>query len=171
MIWKWKKGEELFYEDIFKKLQEKKVRYLTIGGVAVNLYNIQRTTGDVDLMLDMEKENVLKFVSVMEELGLKPKVPVNPKDLANPKKVKEWQKEKNMKVFSFIHCENPYILIDIMTSNLLKFDDSYKNRKIKKGWGINISVISKKDLIKLKRIAGRAQDLSDIEALNKFAED
>lgn len=168
MLWKWKRGEHLFYEDIFKKLQEKKVRYLIIGGVAVNLYDIQRATGDVDLMLDMGKENVLKFVSVMKELGLQPKVPVKPEELADQQKIKQWQEEKGMKVFSFIHPDNPYILIDIMTSNPIDFEGAYKDKVEKTAWGIKISLISKTNLIKLKEIAGRAQDLADIESLRKF---
>jgi predicted nucleotidyltransferase len=171
MTWKWKKGEHLYYEDIFRKLQEKNIRYLIIGGVAVNLHGIQRATGDVDLMLDMEKDNVLKFISIMKELGMIPKVPVNPEDLADPKKVMQWQEEKNMKVFSYTHPDNPYITVDIMTSNPINFDDSYQERKTTKAWGVNISLIGKKDLIKLKEIAGREQDLADIENLEKYVRD
>ena len=168
MIWKRRQDQQLFYEDIFKKLQDKKVRYLMVGGVAVNLYGISRATGDVDLMLDMEKENILNFVSVMKELGLKPKVPVKAEELADPEKVKLWRKEKNMKVFSFMHPDNPYITIDVMTENYLNFNKSYKNRTETKAWGIRINIVSKEDLIKLKQIAGRPTDLADIEALRKY---
>ena len=124
----------------------------------------------MDLMLAMDKENVLKFAEAMNELGLKPKVPVRAEDLADPENVKQWKKEKNMIVFSFIHPDNPYILIDIMTTNPLDFEEAYKKRIVKSAWGIDISVVSKEDLIKLKEIAGRAQDMSDIEALKKFGD-
>jgi len=39
-------NRQLFYEDIFKALESNQVKYLVIGGVAVNLYGVQRATGD-----------------------------------------------------------------------------------------------------------------------------
>ena len=156
------------YEDIFHKMHHKNIKYLLIGGVAVNLYGIQRATGDLDIILAMERENILNFVEITKELGLIPKAPVKPEDLADAKKLLEWQRTKNMLVFSFIHPDNPYICIDIITENYIPFDEAYKRKKIVTAWGINISVASIDDLIKLKKIAGRSQDLSDIEALEKY---
>ena len=54
----------------------KKIRYLVAGGVAVNLYGIERATGDIDLVVHLERNNLEKFVEVMKEFGFKPKVPV-----------------------------------------------------------------------------------------------
>src|SRR3989338_1861873 len=95
MAWKWKKGEHLYYEDIFRKLQEKNIRYLLIGGVAVNLWGIERATGDIDIAIAMDTDNILKFVEAVKELGFIPKAPVKPEEFADPKKRKEWQEEKN----------------------------------------------------------------------------
>lgn len=158
------------YQQIFQKLQEKEIRYLVIGGIAVNLHGVQRATADIDLMLAMEKENVLKFISLAKELGLKPRLPVKAEELANPEQLKKWKDEKNMKVFSFIDPDKPYICIDIMTKNDIPFEEAYKRKKIDEAWGIKISVASINDIIKLKQIAGREQDLADIEALNKFGD-
>jgi predicted nucleotidyltransferase len=38
------------YLELFRALQEQKVRYLVVGGVAVNLHGIGRLTVDIDLM-------------------------------------------------------------------------------------------------------------------------
>ncbi len=168
MIWKYKKGENLHYEDIFRKLQEKGVRYLLIGGVAVNLLGIERSTGDVDISVAMDNANVLKLVEAAKELGFVPKVPVDPADLADPNKRSEWQTEKNMKVFSFQHPDNPYVLIDVMINNPLDFEKMYARREEIDSRGIKLPVASVDDIIELKKIAGRQQDLSDIEALKKF---
>jgi predicted nucleotidyltransferase len=159
---------QLFYEDVFRKLGEKRVKYLLIGGVAVNLYGVQRATGDIDLLLYMDRENLLKFISIMKELGLEPKLPVKAEDLADPEKIKAWRKEKNLRAFSFIDLDNPYIIVDVMIDEGLPFEEVFKRRNQMEAWGIGISVVSLDDLIKLKEISGRAQDLADIEALKKF---
>ena len=168
MFWKWGQGEGTTYEVIFKKLREKNIQYMIIGGVAVNLYGVPRATGDIDLMLAMDKDNLLKFIEVARDVRLAPKAPVRPEELADPIKVKEWRDNKNMKVFSFIHPDNPYITVDIMTENYLPFAETYARKKLLKAWGTEVSVIGFEDLIKLKQISGRDQDLSDIEALKKY---
>ncbi|MBI5699775.1 nucleotidyl transferase AbiEii/AbiGii toxin family protein [Candidatus Saganbacteria bacterium] len=168
MAWKWKKGEHLYYEDVFRKLQEKKVSYLLIGGVAVNLWGIERATGDIDVAIAMDKNNILRFIEAVKELGFTPKVPVKPEELADPQKRKEWQEEKNMKVFSFQHPDNPFVLIDVMINNPFNFDEMFARRATMDSKGIKLSVVAVDDLIRLKEIAGREQDLSDIQALNKF---
>jgi hypothetical protein len=162
------KGKQLFYEDIFKKLQQKNVEYLVIGGIAVNLYGVQRATGDIDLLLSMDQDNLSSFISLTKELGLVPKMPVKAEELKKPEKLKEWRETKNMLVFSFAHPDNPYITIDVMNEEPLPFAEAYKRRKIMRAWGIDISTVSLGDLIKLKQISGREQDLADIEALNKI---
>jgi predicted nucleotidyltransferase len=168
MFWKWKKGENLLYEDVFRKLQENKVRYLLIGGMAVNLWGIERSTADIDLSLAMDSDNILRFTKAVKQLGFVPKVPVNPEELADPQKRKEWQENKNMKVFSFQHPDNPYVLIDIMISNPFDFEEMYSRKVSFDSRGINLPVAAVDDIIKLKETAGREQDLSDIDALKKF---
>jgi len=168
MFWKWKKGENLYYEDVFRKLQDKKVRYLLIGGVAVNLWGIERATGDIDVAIALDTDNTLNFIAAVKELGFTPKVPVKPEEFADPKKRKEWQEEKDMKVFSFQHPDNPFVLIDVMINNPFNFEEMYSRRATIDSRGVKLSVAAVDDIIKLKEIAGREQDISDIEALRKF---
>lgn len=170
MIWIWKKGEDTLYEDIFQQLEKNKVDYLLIGGLAVALYGIPRTTGDVDLMVNMSSDNLLKLVKTMKQLGFFPKVPVKAEDLADPAKRKDWINNKNMRVFSFQHPDNPYALIDIMIDNPLNYDEAASEKKEISDRGTKIFLITKKSLIKLKELAGREQDLSDIKALLESGE-
>ena len=165
MIWIWKKGEDTLYENIFDQLEKNKVDYLLIGGLAVALYGIPRTTGDVDLMVNMSPENLFKLIKTMKQLGFFPRVPVKAEDLADPQKRADWIKNKNMRVFSFTHPDNPYALVDIMIDNPLNYDELVKDKKQISSRGTKIFLIPKKMLIKLKELAGREQDLSDIKAL------
>lgn len=49
------------YREFFNKLEKHDVKYLTIGGIAVNLYGYPRVTGDIDVMISFDKENIDKL--------------------------------------------------------------------------------------------------------------
>ena len=93
----------MYYEKLFSALNKKKVKYAVVGGIAVNLYGIERATHDLDLLLAMDEENLLKTILVFKKLGYRPKVPVRLEDFANKQIREKWIKEKNMIVFSY-HC-------------------------------------------------------------------
>ena len=161
-------NKQLSYEDIFKKLQEREVKYLLIGGIAVNLYGVQRATADIDLVLSMNEENLSKIIALTKELGLKPKMPIKAETLKDPARLKQLRQEKNMRAFSFDHPDDPSIVIDVMVEDLLPFEAAYQRRKIMRAWGISVSTVSLEDLIGIKQASGRDQDLADVEALSKF---
>lgn len=157
----------MFYENVFRALNERKVKYLVIGGIALNLHGIPRATADLDLMLELTEDNLKKVADALEELNFKPKVHADFSDFCDLEKLREFEKEKNMLVFSFWNKEKPYEEVDILIKNPISFEEAYREREIIKAKGIEIPVISAKHLIKLKELSGRAQDKSDIEALKK----
>ena len=157
----------MYYFEILEGLYKSKVRYLIAGGLAVNLYGVPRVTQDIDIVIAMSKENVLKITSLLKELGYVPRLPVNPEDLANPDKVKDWIENKNLKAFSFYHKNENYKVIDIVLVHPLNFEKSFKNRTVKRAKDIDIYLASIDDVVKMKEFSGRSQDLSDIEMLNK----
>ena len=87
----------MYYFEVFKALHDKNVEYLVVGGLAVNLYGVPRLTHDIDMVISMRKENVLSLVSLLTELGYKPRLPVKPADLADPEKVKDWTENRNIR--------------------------------------------------------------------------
>ena len=58
--------EFLSLTSIFEKNQ---VKYLVIGGFAVNRYGYKRTTGDLDIYLKDTKENRQNLIAALEEIG------------------------------------------------------------------------------------------------------
>jgi hypothetical protein len=121
----------MFYLEVFRKLNEKDVRYLIIGGVAVNFYGFPRLTFDLDLMIDLADNNSVEgFVNAMKELGFKPVIPVKIEEFLYPRKRKMWVKEKNMKVFSVYNPTNEIEHIDVMVENCIDFDEAYNRREI-----------------------------------------
>ena len=157
----------MYYFEILEGLYKKKVKYLVVGGLSVNLYGVPRVTQDIDIVIAMDRENVLKITSLLKELGYVPRLPVSPDDLANPDKVKDWIENKNLKAFSFYHKNENYKVIDIVLVHPLDFEKSFKNRTVKRAKDIDIYLASIDDVVKMKEFSGRTQDLSDIEMLNK----
>ena len=157
----------MYYFEILEGLYKSKVRYLIAGGLSVNLYGVPRMTQDIDIVIAMDRENVLKITFLLKELGYVTRLPVSPDDLANPDKVKDWIENKNLKAFSFYHKNENYKVIDIVLVHPLDFEKSFKNRTVKRAKDIDIYLASIDDVVKMKEFSGRSQDLSDIEMLNK----
>jgi len=160
----------MFFEEILRELDRRKIRYLVIGGMAVNLYGFNRITGDLDIMVSFEPENLEKLVGMLKNLGWKPKVPVGIEELADTGKLEAWKKEKHMKVFSVYNPEREAEHMDIMIDNPLDFNRAEKKKSEIKAGDIVIPIISIDDLIKTKQIAGRERDKIDIRALKKIRE-
>ncbi len=153
------------FEKIFRNLNKEKVSYIVVGGVAVNLHGYIRFTGDLDLLVLLNEKNIQKMDKVMKKLKYFPRLPVSIYELGNQAKVNKWLKEKNLKAFTFMPPKNNPLEIDIIIEESLKFDAIAKNRVLKKISNVTIPVVSIVDLLKMKRRAGRANDLQDIEAL------
>jgi len=160
----------MYYEEVFRSLNEREVKYLVVGGIAVNLYGVPRMTADLDMMLEIEPENLSGFITAISELGYKPRAPVDPADLIDPQKRKEWQRNKKAVVFSFFHAGKPYQEIDIFLENPIDFRAAYAEKNVVSVGRINIPLASIHHLELIKEKSGRAQDLSDIESLKKIEE-
>lgn len=158
------------YRTVFEGLDRLRVRYVVAGGFAVNFHQIQRATVDLDLIIQIEKENILKFVSLMSELGFAPRLPVRPEGFADDHLRKQWIKDKGMMVFTFIHKKNPFEVIDIFSEEPIPFDQLWNQRLEVNAFGIKIPVLGKNHLIELKKRSGREKDKFDVEQLNKISD-
>ena len=160
----------MFFRRIIPELEKRKIKYLAIGGVAVNLYGYNRVTNDLDIILSFDEENVSKFVKLMSDLGFKPRVQADPMELSKPEKREFWKNEKNMKVFSFFNPNNEQEIIDIMIQDYIDLDQAFRNSKLVSDGDISIHLVSIDDLIRLKEISGRGRDLADLKILRKLKE-
>lgn len=158
----------MYYQDIFTALSTHKVRYLVVGAVAMNLHGVPRMTADLDIMVDLAAANVKRFIAALDEAGYRPRVPVNLNDLTDPALRETWATEKNMTVLSLYNPKVAYQELDVFISNPVGFAEAYKNKTTCKMWGIKIPLASVDDLIRMKELAGRKQDKSDIAAIRKL---
>ena len=158
----------MYFRKILKEPEKRNIKYLAIGGVAVNLHGYNRITNDLDIMISFDLENVKKLTNMAKDLGFKPRVPVDIEELADPAKREYWKKEKNMKVFSIYNPDNDFEIVDIMISDDIDFETAYKNKQVQSDENFNVSVVSIEDLIKLKELAGRERDLVDLKILKEL---
>jgi len=158
----------MFYEDVFRELERRGVRYVVVGGVALVLHGVVRLTVDLDLMVHLEPTNLTEFVGAMERLGYRPRVPVAASDFVDPNNRARWRSEKGMTVFSFFHPSDHGKLVDVFVDEPIPFQEVDVAKTVVEAGGLRIPVASIGHLKRLKAQAGRPQDLADIAALESL---
>lgn len=156
------------FQKIFSELNKAKIKYLVVGGVAVNLYGYLRFTGDLDLLVLLEEENLGRLDKLMQKLGYIERIPVSVRELEDTEKVKEWIEKKNFKAYSFIPPQSLLLQIDIIIEESLKFQNFYNKKIIKKIENTQIPLIDLDGLIKMKKKANREKDVEDLASLLKL---
>ncbi|HLV19775.1 MAG TPA: hypothetical protein VKZ49_02795 [Polyangiaceae bacterium] len=154
-----------FLEPIFRALNDAGIRYLVVGGLAAVLHGHARLTSDVDMIIDLEADEVRRALEVLETLGFQPRAPVDARDFADAKNRAAWIAEKGMRVFSMWDPKNPLVEIDLFVDHPILFDELWNESELMPLSDTTARVVSANHLIQLKRMAGRPQDLQDVEAL------
>ena len=143
--------------DIWKYFFQFNVRYITIGGFAVNIYGYNRATGDIDIYLDDTIENRINLRHAFIEIGL--------------------GDFESIETMQFIPGWTDFTLsyglrLDIMTSvkglEDKPFDDLLESATIVMIDDVPVKFIDYKNLIIAKKATNRAKDILDIEELNKL---
>jgi hypothetical protein len=157
------------FEPIFDALNRRNVRYVVVGGVAVVLHGHARLTADLDIAVDLGPEAARDAVAALTDIGLRPRLPVDANDFGDAASRERWQREKGMTVFSMWDPADPLRSVDLFVENPIDFEELWSGAEAIDLDGTPTRIASIPDLIRLKRIAGRPQDLADIEALERLA--
>jgi hypothetical protein len=150
----------MFLLKVVEALVERRVKFALCGGQALALHGAVRGTLDVDLVLRLDRKNLEEAeLTLTQRLGLTSRIPVTAEDIFHFRE--EYQQKRNLKAWSFVNAERPSEVVDLVIT------DDLKDMKIvfKEAWGQKIPVISVEDLIRMKKAAGRPQDLADVQAL------
>ena len=135
------------FKDFIRFLNKRNVRYLLLGGWAVGIYGNPRMTKDIDFLIAIDDENIEKLQYALNSFG------------APTVENKVFQEKGN--VFR-LGCSP--IQIDIINeASGIEFEDCYIRRNTIIVEDIEISIISKQDLIANKKASGRHRDLADVE--------
>src|SRR5580698_3642578 len=57
------------FREFIELLKKNNVRYLLVGGYAVTIYGHPRNTGDIDIWIDRENENLERIMHALSEFG------------------------------------------------------------------------------------------------------
>lgn len=143
--------------NIWQKFNENNVRYLTIGGLAVNIYGYVRNTGDIDVLIDDTLENRKNLRVAFKEIG-----------------IGDFEEIETMQfVAGFTDFTISYDLrLDVMTSikglENTSFDSLLKNATIINLKKTPVYFIDYDNLIIAKKATNRPKDQLDIEELKKL---
>jgi hypothetical protein len=153
------------FEPVFSALNRAEIRYVVVGGLAVVLHGHPRLTADVDLVVDLAPTSARHAIEALLGLGLKARVPADPLGFADPLQRQAWISEKNLQVFSMFSPSNPLLSLDLFVREPIPFEDLWSRAEAFDIGGVTVRVASLDDLITMKRVVGRPQDLLDVEAL------
>ncbi len=154
--------------DLLQSLSDEQVQYVLIGGLAVQLHGFLRSTFDIDLVLAMNDENLVRFITVAKHYGLVPVIPVPIESLKNVSQIDQWHREKGMLAFAL---REPHIggsVVDILVRPEVPFDTLMANAVMGKLFARQVWIASIDDLLTMKRIANRPKDQLDVVALEKI---
>ncbi|HTX22423.1 MAG TPA: hypothetical protein VMD27_11300 [Candidatus Aquilonibacter sp.] len=156
-------------EAIVKALNDAEVKYLIVGGLAVNAHGYERLTVDVDLVIGLERENIIRALHALKSAGWQTVIPVTPEQFASPQLRESWRKEKNLvalKLWSDVHRQTP---IDVFVYEPFDFKKEFaRAERMPVRRGISAPVVGYKTLLAMKKEAGRDKDLLDIKQLKKL---
>lgn len=157
---------------LFALLEAAQLRYVLVGGLALVLRGVDRLTADVDLAVDLAPAEAIKVIAALDQAGYRPTAPVDPKQLADAEVRASWYRERNMRVFSFWDTTGKRPTIDILIASPIPFEELWQHAsRIDIGNGVQVPVASIPHLVRLKELAGRPQDLADIERLRKIQQE
>jgi hypothetical protein len=146
--------EELI--SFWKLLNQFNVKYIMIGGFAVNLHGFSRTTGDLDIWLKDEIENRKNLGKALEKFGYR---------------------ELSFQNLDFVPGWTDFFIgsgirLDIITTMIglenISFDQALEEANIAQIFDVKVPFLHINQLIKNKRAVNRPKDMIDIEELEKI---
>jgi len=132
-------------------LNDNQVRYLVTGGYAVAVHGYPRYTKDLDIWIDLSRDNAQKLIAALDEFGFA-SLNLAEQDFFEPGTV--------------IQLGYPPNRIDLLTTITgVDFSNCFESRIVVRVGDVDVNFISLDNLRKNKRAVGRPQDLADLDNL------
>lgn len=149
-----------------RALNDAGVPYIVVGGLAVVAHGYGRSTLDVDLVIQLRPQAIRSAFAALASLGYRPRVPVSADGLADPQQRARWIAEKGMTVLNFHSDRHRDTPVDMFVTEPFDFDDEYGRALVQEvAPGVAVHILRLATLVRLKRAAGRPQDLADVAEL------
>ena len=139
-------------EGLLKLLKENKVDFAVIGATAFPVHGYARATLDIDIFIRPDRITAERTWRALKEFGYDV-TDVRVDDLLNKKLlIRQYAVETDI---------HPFV-------KGISFDQVWRNKVGRKFGNTFVYFASLDDLIKMKRAAGRSQDLEDLKFLSKL---
>lgn len=133
------------------------VPYAICGGLAVVIHGYTRLTDDIDLLV--RPKDVPPAKHALKSAGFSF---INSQPLKLPH-----GNQPPLVIHRMLHIEGEDHLVLDLIETTPALDAIWKDRRQYHWEGRNLAVVSRDGLIAMKKIAGRSQDLADIESLSR----
>ena len=158
----------VMFEAVFRALNDRGVRYLVAGGVAVVLHGHMRYTKDLDLVVDLAPEQATAAIEALSAMGLVPSLPVDPLSFADAGTRQVWIREEGMAVLSLHHPDDGRLVVDLFVEPPADFEALWSASDEMQLETTIVKVVSLEHLIAMKRTASRPRDMLDVEELEQI---
>jgi hypothetical protein len=142
----------ILLEEVFSKLvsflNKEKLEYIIIGGIAVGVLGEPRVTGDIDVDILLEKNDVADFLEKIKKSGFK------------TNKQKSIERAKKTNIFQIDYKDYH---VDFIIASIELEKEAFRRKKAITLHGVKAFFPTPEDLILLKIIPGRPKDLIDAE--------
>lgn len=152
--------------ELFRALARHEVDYLTVGGIAIQAHGGQRLTQDLDVAIAASTDNITRLTSALVELDARILGPDGQRSRAVPSAPLLASSDQ----WHLITVHGP---LDILTlpAHLGSFEEMRARAHEVPLGDLSIPIAHRDDLLKMKRAAGRPQDLADIQLLESLGEE
>ena len=135
------------------------LEYAVLGGFGMALHGLVRATMDIDLAINLNRADFELAESILSQIGLTGRLPVRAKEVFAMRE--EYIEHRNLIAWSFVDYRNPSRQVDIIIT--------HDRRRLKTQTvavaGRKISVVTLPELLRMKKAAGRPQDLVDVATI------
>ena len=134
-------------------LNTNRVEYLIVGGYAVAFHGAPRFTGDIDILVRPDGEQVSRMLAALDKFGF-------PTNEVTADYVLERQK--------ILQLGRVPVQVHLMTKVTgLTWDEAWASRQAGSYGAVPVLYLGREALLLNKRAAGRFKDLADVEALSR----
>jgi len=139
-------------ENLLRSLKGHKVRFVVIGAMAFPIHGYSRATLDTDIFIEPTPENAKRTYAALKKFGYDVS-DISLKDLLSKKLlIRQYMIETDI---------HPFV-------TGISFAEVWAHKVVGKIGGVSVNFASLKDLIKMKKAAGRSKDKEDLKILKKL---
>jgi hypothetical protein len=151
--------------ELFLALAQRDVEYVTIGGIAIQAHGGQRLTQDLDVAIAASSENLARLADALLDLDARILGPEGQRSASTPTALLLASSDQ----WHLITDHGPLDLITL-PAHLGTFAELRARAHEVPLGELSIPIADREDLLKMKRAAGRPQDLADVRLLESLDE-